>query len=211
MMTYNIRFLWFLPDILHPLNQLVRKDTKWVWRKSYDKAFQEAKKLVSTAPVLAHYDADKPVKLYCDASPWGVGACLMHIVDGQEKTVAYVSRTLTLAEGNYAQIEREALTIIFAVRKFHQYLYGRQFTWVTDHWPPCRISGHDQGIPTSRMQRWALISSTYQYKLEFTPGTQNQCADCMSRLPFCSSCRDNAEQSGCVLLMDTSALPVTAY
>ena len=148
MMTYNVRFLRFLPDIMQPLYQLVKMDVKWIWHKKHDKAFQEAKKLVSTAPVLAHYDADKPVKLYCDASPRGVGACLMHIIDGQEKPVAYASRTLTPAEVNYAQIEREALAIVFAVRKFHQYLYGRQFTLVTDHRPLCRILGHDQGIPT---------------------------------------------------------------
>ena len=82
-----------------------------------------------------------------------------------------------------------------------------------DHRPLCRILGHDQGVPTmaaARMQRWALILSTYQYKLEFTPGGQNQCADCMSRLPLSSSLRDNAKQSGCVLLIDTSTLPVTA-
>ena len=137
----------------------------------------------------------------------------MHIIDGQKKPVAYASCTLTSAEVNYAQIEREALAIIFAVCKFHQYLYGRQFTLVTDHRPLCRILGHDQGIPTlaaARMQRWVLILSTYQYKLEFTPGVQNQCADCMSRLPLSSSLRDNAEKSGCVLLLNTSVLPVTA-
>ena len=65
-------------------------------------------------------------------------------------------------------------------------------------------------MAAARMQRWALILSTYQYKLEFTPGGQNQCADCMSRLPLSSSLRDNAKQSGCVLLMDTSTLAVTA-
>ena len=137
---------------------------------------------MSIDPVLAHYDTDKPVKLYYDASPRGVGACLMHIINGQERPVVYASCTLTSAEGNYAQIEREALAIIFAVRKFHQYLYGHQFTLVTDHQLLCRILGHDQGIPTlaaARMQRWALILSTYQYRLEFTPGAQNQCADCI--------------------------------
>ena len=67
---------------------------KWVWHKRHNKAFREAKKLVSAAPVLAHYDADKPVKLSCDASPRGVGACLMQSFDGQEKPVAYASRTV---------------------------------------------------------------------------------------------------------------------
>ena len=61
-------------------------------------------------------------KVYCDASPRGVGACLMQVMNGHERPVAYASRTLTSAETNYAQIERGALTIISAVKKFHQYL-----------------------------------------------------------------------------------------
>ena len=69
MLTYNVRFFQSLPDIMHPLYQLVKKDVKWAWHKRHDKAFREAKKLVSAVPVLAYYDADKPVKLYCDAFP----------------------------------------------------------------------------------------------------------------------------------------------
>ena len=82
---------------------------------------------MSQAPVLVHYDMSKPIKLYCDASPYGVGACMMHVIDGKEHPVAYASRTLTPAEKNYAQLEREALAIVFGVKKFNQYLYGRQF------------------------------------------------------------------------------------
>ena len=69
MLTYNVRFFQSLPHIMHPLYQLVKKDVKWAWHKRHDKAFREAKKLVSAVPVLAYYDADKPVKLYCDAFP----------------------------------------------------------------------------------------------------------------------------------------------
>ena len=147
LMTYNIRFLPSLAHVLYPLYKLVRKDVKWVWLHSHNKAFNKAKDLVSAAPVLAHYDVTKQLKLYCDASPRGVGACLMQMMDGHEQPVAYASRTLTSAEANYAQIEREALAIIFAVKKFHQYLYGRCFILVTDHRPLCKILGHNQGVP----------------------------------------------------------------
>ena len=98
------------------------------------KAFVAAKKLLCQDCVLTHYDVSKPLKLYCDASASGLGACLVHqMPDRSERPVAYASRTLTAPEQNYAQIEHEALAIVFAIRRFHQYLYGRSFTLVTDH------------------------------------------------------------------------------
>ena len=71
LMTYNIRFLPSLAHVLYALYKLVRKDVKWVWLHIHNKAFKKAKDLVSAAPVLAHYDVTKELKLYCDASPRG--------------------------------------------------------------------------------------------------------------------------------------------
>ena len=82
--------------------------------------------------------------------------------DGMEHPVAYASRTLSSAEKKYAQVEKEALALIFAVKKFHQYLYGRVFTLVTDHKPLLVILGPTKGIPSlgaSRLQRWAVLLS----------------------------------------------------
>ena len=113
LMTYNAKFISSVASLLHPLYQLLWKDSHWHWSAKCQDAFDKAKTLVSQAPVLVHYDVYKPIKLYCDASARGVGACLMHVVNGEEKPVAYASRTLSPAEVNYAQIEREALAIIF--------------------------------------------------------------------------------------------------
>lgn len=75
--------------------------------------------------VLTHYNPELPLYLACDASPYGVGAVLSHVMpDGEEKPIAYASQTLSKAERNYAQIEREVVVIVFGVCKFHQYLYG---------------------------------------------------------------------------------------
>ena len=109
----------------------------------------------------------------------------------------------------YAQIEREALVIIFAVKKFHQYVYGREFVLVTDHKPLCTIFGHDKGIPilaAARMQRWAIILGACQYKIEYIPGSENVCADCMSWVPV----QTKIAKGDDILAMDMLSLPVTA-
>ena len=84
LMTYNSKFIPSVASVLHPLYQLLRKDSRWQWTVKCQDAFDKAKVLMSQSPVLVHYDVNKPIKLYCDASPHGVGACLMHIVDGVE-------------------------------------------------------------------------------------------------------------------------------
>ena len=74
------------------------------------------------APVLAHYNPELPMVLEADVSAYGVGAVISHkFPDGSERPVAFASRTLSTSEKNYAQVEKEALSLIFGVRKFHQY------------------------------------------------------------------------------------------
>ena len=85
----------FLSHFLQPLNLLLRKNQKWMWKSTQHNSFDKAKQFVFNAHTLAHYDVKKPIKLYCDASPKLLGACLMHIKsDGSEQLVAYTSRSL---------------------------------------------------------------------------------------------------------------------
>ncbi len=70
---------------------------------------------------------------------WCHTSCLMP--SGEERPIAFASQTLSKAESSYAQTEREALSIVYGVKKFHQYLFGRKFSLLTDHRPPTSIFG----------------------------------------------------------------------
>ena len=107
--------------------------------------------------------------------------------DGVEKPVSYGSRTLSVAERNYGHVEKEGLSLVYATRKFHQYLYGQRFTLVTDHKPLLGLFGENHGLPSrssARVLRWALMLSAYDYRLEYRPGKDHGNADALSRLPL---------------------------
>ena len=119
---------------LHPLHDLLQKDRPRKWTEACETAFVNNKKQLQDSPLLVHYDLKKSLRLACGVSPYGAGAVLSHVMEnGEEKPTASASRTLTASEHNYSQIEKEALSIVFGVKKFHSYLYGRRFTLLTDH------------------------------------------------------------------------------
>ena len=110
------------------------------------------------------------------------------MADGMERPIAYASRSLNKAERNYmySQIEKEALSLVWGVKKFYMYLYLREFTLVTDHKPLTSLFSTSKGIPTmaaSRLQRWALILMGYNYNIQFRSTGKHSNADALSRLP----------------------------
>jgi len=187
LLNYYGRFIKNLSSLLQPLYALLKKDRPWKWTAECDQVFKKATNQLLESTAVVHYDTKKPMRLACDASPYGVGAVISHIMEnGEEKPIAFASRTLTDAERNYAQIEKEALAIIFGVKKFHKYLYGRKFTLITDHKPLLAILGPKSDIPTLaalRMQRWALILMAYNYDIEYRRSADHANADALSRLP----------------------------
>ena len=146
----------------HPSTKRITKGrVEWKWSEHQQKSFQQLKDKLSNAPVLTHFSDTLPLKLDTDASQYDIGAVISHVLPyGEERPIAYASHTLSKSERNYSQIEKEALSIIFGVKKFHQYLYGRKFLLVTDHKPLTTVLGPKSGIPTlaaARLQRWALL------------------------------------------------------
>lgn len=186
MMNYHSKFIKNYADIVKPLYELLKKSTDFTWSKNCENAFTTAKERLKSREVLMFYSTHLPVKLTCDASPTGLGAVIAHVLpDKTEKPIAYASRILTPAEKNYSQLDREALSIVYAVKYFHQYLFGREFELLTDHKPLIYIFGDRKGIPqmsASRVQRWAIILMNYNFKIKHIPGKNNCTADCLSRL-----------------------------
>ena len=125
-------------------------------------SFQALKDTLASSNVLVHYNPKLEVQLALDASPVGLGAVISHITaDGTERPIACASRSLTKSDSNYSVIEKEALAIIFGIRKFQQFLYGRRFTLLTDHQPLTLLFGSKKALPAvaaSRIQTDARFS-----------------------------------------------------
>nr|CAD2177516.1 unnamed protein product [Meloidogyne enterolobii] len=185
-LTYYGRFIKKMREIRSPLDDLLKKDIEWKWDEIHQKAFEKAKEIMLSDLLLTHYDPKLPIVVAADASKDGIGATISHVFpDKTEKVIEHASCTLTAAQRNYSQIEKEALGLVFAVQKFHRMLYGRKFTLQTDHKPLVAIFGSKNGIPiysASRLQRWALILTNYDFDIQYINTKSFGQADVLSRL-----------------------------
>lgn len=207
--------------ILSPLYELLKKGSKWCWSKREDEVFNKIKTYLASEQVLTHFDVNAKIILTVDASPSGLGAILSQIdKDGHEKPISFASRTLNNAERRYSQIQKEATAIIFGVRRFHQYLYGRSLPFVlrTDHKPLLSIFGPHKGIPevsANRLQRYALFLSAYNYTIEYIKSADNS-ADYLSRASLAAAPAaedegrgDLCDRAAYVCFVVEGALPMT--
>lgn len=132
------RFIPNFAAIASPLTDATRKGApnQLVWEETHDKAFQELKAQIVNPPILHMADFDRTFILQADASDIGVGAVLAQENEtGEKHPIAYSSRKLLPRESKYSTIEKECLAIVWAITKFQEYLYGKEFVLETDHQP----------------------------------------------------------------------------
>ena len=127
------RFIKDFSKIAKPLYKLLEKDAKFVWDEDCQKSFEQLKAYLTTAPIVRAPNWKLPFKVMCDASDLAIGAVLEQRDEGKPYVVYYASKTLNEAQRNYTTIEKELLTVVYALNKFRAYLVGSDIIIFTYH------------------------------------------------------------------------------
>lgn len=178
------RFIKDFAVITRPLRQLTCDGMKWQWMEGEQSSFERLKAALSTKTTLGYFDPEKPTSIFVDGSPVGLGAVL---TQGDESTkevtpLHYASCPLTPTQSRYPQIDREALSIYWAVKRFHLFVYGKEFKVITDHKPLVALFNNPSSKPSARIERWLMELQQYRFTVEYRPGSSNP-ADYASRHP----------------------------
>jgi hypothetical protein len=177
---YYRRFIPNFSKITKPVTELLKKENKYVWSDACDKAFKLLKKLLTTSPVLAQPNTDKPFDVYCDASGTGLGGVLMQ----KGRVISYSSRQLRSHEEHYPTHNPELATVVMALRMWHHYLLGNVVHIYTDHKSLKYI--FTQPDLNMRQRRWLELIKDYELEVHYHPGKANVIADALDRKAHCN-------------------------
>ena len=182
MVGYYRSFCSNFSTVVCPLTNLLKGGARYVWSVGCQQAFDNVKSLLSTAPVLAAPQLDKPFQLQVDASQVGAGAVLLQTGEsGIDRPVCYFSRKFNKHQINYSTIEKEALALVWALVHFDVYLGGgvQPLVVYSDHNPLTYL--HTLHNPNQRLMRWALYLQPYHLEVRHIRGVDNVIADALSR------------------------------
>lgn len=180
--NYYRRFILNYSTICEPLNNLLRKNTKFVWSVKVDEAFNKIKQLLISAPILIHPNQDLPFIVETDASDYGLGCVLSQANnEGFWQPCAYYSRSFSPAERNYDIFDKEMLAIVTALKVWRHYLEGAKHPFIvyTDH---KNIEYFKSAKSLNRRHaRWALMFTQFEFTITYRPGLQCTKPDALSR------------------------------
>ena len=179
--SYYRRFIKDFASKASPLHALLKKGVQFKWTEKCQLAFEQLRDSLLGEPILSYPDFDHKFELYTDASNTGIGAVLSQNINGEEKTLAYASRSLKPHERKYSTIERECLAMVWAVKYFRPYLFGKEFDIITDHNPLRWLDNAKD--PHSRLSRWSLTLQSYSFNIRHRSGKLHNNADALSRMP----------------------------
>ena len=186
--SYYRRFVKDFACTAAPLYCLTEEGKPWNWTDECQEAFELLKRKLVSPPILAFPDFNCTFVVDCDASNNGLGAVLSQLSDS-EKVVAYASRTLSKAERKYSATRREMLSLVWAVRHFRPYLYGRKFIVRTDHSALQWLRSFRE--PEGQVARWLEQLAEFNFDVEHRPGRKHGNADALSR-HLCSQPEDDS-------------------
>lgn len=131
LLQYLAPFLPHLTEKTHLLRTLTRKGVDGTWTAEHQRAYEELKNAITDDMHLQYFNTTKPAEIEVDASTKGLVAALIQ----EGKPVSFASKALTPTETRYANIERELLSVVYALKKFHTYIYCKAVAVYSDHKP----------------------------------------------------------------------------
>jgi len=167
--------------IMSPLDSLRNeKSITHLWTSKHQTAFDNLKKALLSDLILSYPDMNARFSISCDASLSGIGAVLYQVIDGKTKYISFVAKSLSKSERKYSATKRELLALVFALKRFHKYVYGSHFTLYTDHKALTYL--HTQRVANLMMISWMDTILQYDFKIVHLPGVANILPDVLSRL-----------------------------
>uniref|UniRef100_A0A0N5BMH8 RNA-directed DNA polymerase n=1 Tax=Strongyloides papillosus TaxID=174720 RepID=A0A0N5BMH8_STREA len=157
---------------------LYRLDKNFKWDESHTLAFEKVKDALINAVTLSPPDHSKNYTIFTDASTQGLGAALVQ----QDRPIAFASRSLKPAEKNYPIIKLEALGLVYALKQFRPYIYGKHTVVITDHKPLLALLKNKE--LTGILQRYQMAIMEYDLTIQYIKGEANNIADYLSRESF---------------------------
>jgi hypothetical protein len=197
LLGYYRRFIPNFSNIAKPMTKVLEKEAKFKWSPPCEEAFLTLKKLLTTAPVLAQPDIEKPFDVYCDASGTGIGGVLMQ----GGHAIAYASQQLQRHEKYYPTHDLELSAVVHMLKVWRHYLLGNLVHIYTDHKSLKYL--FTQLDLNMRQRRWLELIKNYEFEVHYHPSKSNVVADALSHKHRCnhltvqshSSCCDPEESS----------------
>ena len=181
--NYFRQFVPMHSSLVKPMQDMIDhsapKRSAVVWTQASTNSFYGTRIAISRCPLMYFIDDNKlDIRLYTDASDFGIGGVLFQVVDSIWKPIAFISKSLTPTQIRWSTIQKEAYAIFYCCTQLDYLIRDRTFTIYTNH---LNITYMKQN-PTSMVARWFIAMQELHFPVVFVPGTSNALADALSRL-----------------------------